>query len=228
RPSRPPSTPPPLADEAGAGSPRVHSASAGTSRSVPPKVNRSRHHQAMVISRRQLLKGSASGLGLLVAGQAGMLRLATPAFGTPPGTGAFGALRPDPDGIIDLPPGFRYDIVARAGQPLAGSDGVGGLTPGRPDGTAAFAGILAKTYLVQNHEQGTSAAFPARADARFTYDAGALGGTTTLRLDNRNRLEEQYVSLAGTFNNCAGGPTPWGTWLTCEETEVRAGGVLTK
>ena len=59
--------------------------------------------------------------------------------------------------------------------------------------------------------------------AGLTYDPGAIGGTSTIVVDaDGNRLGE-YTSLAGTDNNCAGGITPWGTWLTCEETEAAPG-----
>lgn len=56
-----------------------------------------------------------------------------------------------------------------------------------------------------------------------------LGGTTTLLFNTQaQRLESHHLSLAGTLRNCAGGPTPWGSWITCEETLVRAGGDIAR
>jgi secreted PhoX family phosphatase len=54
----------------------------------------------------------------------------------------------------------------------------------------------------------------------FVYDPARGGGTTTLEVDRDGKRVGQYVSLAGTLNNCAGGKTPWDTWLSCEEAEA--------
>ena len=68
--------------------------------------------------------------------------------------------------------------------------------------------------LVRNHEQGRGTPFSGAA-----YDLAAAGGTTTLVFDSRRgELVEAYDSISGTIRNCAGGPTPWNSWMTCEET----------
>lgn len=148
----------------------------------------------------------------------------------------FGPLQPDPEGVLDLPEGFSYRIISRAGEEM--EDGF--IVPARADGMAAFPGPDGQTLLVRNHEVsddapaeegpfGTNNYLFAKLDPDFIYDAGpdhnpCLGGTTTLVYDTREqRLARQHLSLVGTLRNCAGGPTPWKTWITCEETTVRAG-----
>ena len=135
----------------------------------------------------------------------------------------FGPLEPDPDRVFDLPSGFSYRIVSRAGDRM--SDGL--VVPGKPDGMGCFDLGGGRIALVRNHELGSgdqargsgAAALPR---SRF-YDGRdgkpCPGGTTTLILDApTGTVESQHLSLAGTLVNCAGGTTPWGSWLSCEET----------
>lgn len=136
------------------------------------------------------------------------------------GDGGYGPLAPSPDcPELALPAGFRAVTLSRSGQPL--SDGT--PTPNGFDGMAAFPLPNGNIRLIRNHEMRDSAA-SARpfGNAAQAYDSKGPGGTTSLeirvRVDGSPESVRAFPSLNGTHVNCAGGPTPWGSWLSCEET----------
>jgi secreted PhoX family phosphatase len=116
---------------------------------------------------------------------------------------------------LALPPGFQYRIIGVQGSPM--SDGR--PTPPMHDGMAAFALPNGHIRLIRNHEVGSGAVSGAAiGDPARAYDPLASGGTTSLEIDpNTREVVRDFVSLSGTVRNCAGGPTPWQSWITCEE-----------
>jgi hypothetical protein len=118
------------------------------------------------------------------------------------------------------------------------------------DGMACFKGKGDNVILIRNHELGhlpllenslwgkypfgeTQSEFMKKNRKKF-YDikdnkTECFGGTTTIVYNTKSdKVEKQYLSLAGTLVNCSGGPTPWNTWISCEETVKRAKGKITK
>ena len=159
-----------------------------------------------LVARNELFTANGSGYANLTAGK---------------GAGAYGALQPTAanntgEKLLALPEGFQYNVFGKVGEKQAD----GRTTPGAHDGMATFQ-VKGELRLIRNHEvnngigrEGVTIGDPGRS-----YDAMAGGGTTTLVIDARTReLKRSFVSLSGTLQNCAGGLTPWGSWVSCEET----------
>lgn len=174
------------------------------------------------LDRRTFLKGTAAATGLALATGPFQGFFASAATAAPSGTAAsgrlsYGPLLPRPDlrdgqRRLRLPIGFKYRSFDFTGDTL--TDGT--TIPGRHDGMAAFPGPARFNTLVRNHEvNGPVGAF---GDPSLAYDAAAGGGTTTVVVDDVGFVKRSGVSLNGTQNNCAGGPMPWGSWISCEET----------
>jgi hypothetical protein len=198
-------------------------------------------YPGMKIGRREFIgRSGACLLGAATGFVLGSPEAARPAAwarqaAAPAGPG-FGPLRPDSDGALDLPEGFSYKIISRAGTRM--NDGF--IVPSLADGMAAFPGPAGSTIILRNHEFrfgypaglgpfGSEEKLWTKLDRSLIYDrtpdgAPCLGSVTTIVYDTRQkRTKSQHLSLAGTMTNCSGGATLWGTWLSSEEVFANPG-----
>lgn len=163
-------------------------------------------------SRRNFLQSTGAAFAALVASGCTVRGPRAAPLAMP-----LGPLVADPAGVLDLPAGMSYRVISRLGDTM--DDGL--AVPDNADGMGCFLLADGSWALVRNHE--LKAADDAGGPLPSGYDrkpggAPLAGGTTTLVLDPATlAIRRQHRSLAGTLRNCAGGITPWGSWLTCEE-----------
>lgn len=145
--------------------------------------------------RRNVLRAAV--VGGCVAFGFTMTRPSFAAYPVQAGPSPYGALRPADGNGVMLPAGFTSRVVARSSLTVPGT---AYTWHGAPDGGACFADGDGWIYT-SNSELPTG------------------GGAGALRFDAFGDVVDAYRILGGTRSNCAGGATPWNTWLSCEEVD---------
>ena len=159
-------------------------------------------------TRRDLIRAGVGVAGVFTLGPAFWEALAAPA---PVGPSPYGPLRaPDANGIR-LPAGFSSRVVARANEPVPGTTYVWHTFP---DGASTFRTTEGGWILVSNSEMPTPVDVPIPPIGN-----PGDGGASAIRFGPNGGIQDAYRILSDTSTNCAGGRTPWRTWLSCEEVD---------
>lgn len=150
------------------------------------------------LTRRRLLQTGIAAAAAVSFGPAFWRNALAATSTAQPGPGPYGPLLAADENGIMLPEGFTSRVIAQANQAVPGT---GYVFPWFPDGQATYPTPDGGWILVTNSE------------------VPAVGGVSAIRFDKDAKIVDAYRILSNTNTNCAGGPTPWGTWLSCEEVD---------